>query len=50
MQLPKTGCINVKTGKPVAINQIIDRRSVVAISNSDGEYQMIERAGAAAGA
>ena len=39
-----------KAGKPVAINQHIGRRPVMAFGNSDGDLQMLQYTGAGSGA
>jgi hypothetical protein len=42
MRLPEINFVDDKEGKPVAINQYIGRRPIVAIGNSDGDQQMLE--------
>ena len=42
VKLPDLGFIDDKEGKPVAIHQHIGRRPVIAIGNSDGDFQMLE--------
>ena len=39
---PKLHFINDKGGKPVGIQRHIGRRPVVAVGNSDGDYEMLE--------
>ncbi len=39
-----------KAGKPVAIHKFIGRRPVIAVGNSDGDYQMLEYTTTGAGA
>ena len=41
-RLPDFNFINDKEGKPVAINQHIGRRPVIAFGNSDGDLQMLQ--------
>jgi len=41
-RLPEIDFINDKAGKPVAIQQFIGRRPVLAFGNSDGDFQMLE--------
>ncbi|MGA7853212.1 MAG: HAD family hydrolase [Candidatus Acidiferrales bacterium] len=42
MRLPELNFNNDKAGKPVAINQHIGRRPVMAFGNSDGDREMLE--------
>lgn len=42
MRLPQLNFIDDKAGKPVAINQHIGRRPVMAFGNSDGDLQMLQ--------
>lgn len=42
MRLPELNFIDDKEGKPVAINQHIGRRPVMAFGNSDGDLQMLQ--------
>ncbi len=42
MRLPKINFIDDKAGKPVGIQQHIGRRPVIAIGNSDGDFEMLE--------
>ena len=42
VRLPKINFIDDKEGKPVAINQYIGRRPVIAFGNSDGDLQMLQ--------
>lgn len=39
---PELNFIDDKDGKPIAINQHIGRRPVMAFGNSDGDFQMLE--------
>ncbi len=39
---PKLHFVDDKAGKPVAINRFIGRRPILAIGNSDGDYEMLE--------
>ncbi len=41
-RLPDLDFIDDKEGKPVAINQHIGRRPLMAFGNSDGDFQMLE--------
>ena len=41
-RLPELDFIDDKEGKPVAINQHIGRRPLIAVGNSDGDFQMLE--------
>jgi phosphoglycolate phosphatase-like HAD superfamily hydrolase len=42
MRLPEMNFIDDKAGKPVGINQHIGRRPIMAVGNSDGDFQMLE--------
>ncbi|MEH6585138.1 MAG: HAD family hydrolase [Halioglobus sp.] len=42
LRLPEMNFIDDKEGKPVAINQHIGRRPIMAVGNSDGDFQMLE--------
>ena len=42
MRLPEMNFFDDKEGKPVAINQHIGRRPIMAFGNSDGDFQMLE--------
>jgi hypothetical protein len=42
MRLPEMNFFDDKDGKPVAINQHIGRRPIMAFGNSDGDFQMLE--------
>ncbi|MEO1202409.1 MAG: HAD family hydrolase [Pseudomonadota bacterium] len=42
MRLPELNFIDDKEGKPVGINQHIGRRPIMAVGNSDGDFQMLE--------
>ena len=42
VRLPEVNFIDDKEGKPVAINQFIGRRPIVAFGNSDGDLQMLQ--------
>ena len=39
---PKTHFYNDKGGKPVAINRFIGQRPIVAVGNSDGDFEMLQ--------
>jgi hypothetical protein len=41
-RLPELNFIDDKEGKPVAIQQHIGRRPIMAFGNSDGDFQMLE--------
>jgi hypothetical protein len=41
--------INDKAGKPVGINRYIGQRPILAIGNSDGDFEMLEYTTAGAG-
>jgi phosphoserine phosphatase len=42
VRLPELNFIDDKTGKPVGINQHIGRRPILAVGNSDGDFEMLE--------
>ena len=42
VRLPEMNFIDDKAGKPVGIHQHIGRRPVIAVGNSDGDFQMLE--------
>ncbi len=42
VRLPKIDLIDDKAGKPVGIHQVIGRRPVLAVGNSDGDFEMLE--------
>jgi phosphoserine phosphatase len=42
VRLPEINFIDDKEGKPVAINQHIGRRPIIAFGNSDGDLQMLQ--------
>lgn len=42
VRLPEVDFIDDKAGKPVAINKFIGRRPVIAVGNSDGDFEMLE--------
>jgi phosphoglycolate phosphatase-like HAD superfamily hydrolase len=42
VRLPQLDFIDDKAGKPVGINQHIGRRPILAVGNSDGDFQMLE--------
>ena len=42
VRAPKVHFIDDKAGKPVAINEYIGRRPVLAFGNSDGDFEMLE--------
>ncbi len=50
VRLPELNFNNDKAGKPVAINQYIGRRPVLAFGNSDGDLQMLQWTTAGSGA
>ncbi len=50
VRLPELNFNDDKAGKPVAINQHIGRRPVMAFGNSDGDLQMLQYTGAGRGA
>jgi phosphoserine phosphatase len=48
-RLPELNFLDDKDGKPVAIQQHIGRRPIMAFGNSDGDFQMLEWTTAGAG-
>ena len=50
VRLPEVNFNDDKAGKPVAINEYIGRRPVMAFGNSDGDLQMLQYTGAGGGA
>jgi phosphoserine phosphatase len=48
-RLPELNFIDDKEGKPVAIQQHIGRRPIMAFGNSDGDFQMLEWSAAGKG-
>jgi phosphoserine phosphatase len=50
VRLPELNFNDDKAGKPVAINQHIGRRPIMAFGNSDGDLQMLQYTGAGRGA
>ena len=46
---PEIDFINDKAGKPVGIHRYIGRRPVIAVGNSDGDFEMLEWTTAGAG-
>jgi phosphoglycolate phosphatase-like HAD superfamily hydrolase len=42
LRLPKIDLVDDKAGKPVGIHQVIGRRPVIAVGNSDGDFEMLE--------
>lgn len=42
VKLPEIDFIDDKEGKPVGIHKLIGRRPIMAVGNSDGDYQMLE--------
>jgi hypothetical protein len=42
MRLPEIEFIDDKAGKPVGIHQFIGRRPILAVGNSDGDFEMLE--------
>lgn len=49
-RLPELNFIDDKAGKPVAIQQFIGRRPIMAFGNSDGDFEMLEWTTGGAGA
>jgi phosphoglycolate phosphatase-like HAD superfamily hydrolase len=49
VKLPEVDLINDKAGKPVGINRYIGQRPILAIGNSDGDFEMLEYTTAGAG-
>jgi hypothetical protein len=41
-RLPELDFIDDKAGKPVGINKFIGRRPILAVGNSDGDFEMLE--------
>ena len=39
---PAIDLIDDKSGKPIGIAQMIGRRPVIAVGNSDGDYEMLD--------
>jgi hypothetical protein len=50
VKLPEIDFIDDKEGKPVGINSHIGRRPIMAVGNSDGDFQMLEYTTSGAGA
>ena len=48
-RLPEIDFIDDKAGKPVAIQKFIGRRPILAVGNSDGDFEMLEWTTAASG-
>jgi phosphoglycolate phosphatase-like HAD superfamily hydrolase len=42
VRLPEVDFIDDKAGKPVGIHKFIGRRPILAVGNSDGDFQMLE--------
>jgi len=42
VRLPELEFIDDKSGKPVGIQQAIGRRPIIAVGNSDGDYEMLQ--------
>jgi hypothetical protein len=42
VRLPEIDFIDDKAGKPVGIHKFIGRRPILAVGNSDGDFQMLE--------
>lgn len=42
MRLPEIDFVDDKSGKPVGIQRHIGRRPILAVGNSDGDYEMLE--------
>ena len=40
--MPELHFIDDKDGKPVGINRFIGRRPILAVGNSDGDFQMLQ--------
>jgi phosphoglycolate phosphatase-like HAD superfamily hydrolase len=49
VKLPEVNFIDDKTGKPIAIENIIGQRPIAAFGNSDGDLQMLQWTAAGAG-
>jgi phosphoserine phosphatase len=47
--LPEVDLVNDRAGKPVGIGRAIGRRPVIAVGNSDGDFEMLEWATTAPG-
>jgi hypothetical protein len=39
---PQLNLVNDGPGKPVGVNQFIGRRPIIAVGNSDGDFEMLE--------
>jgi len=50
VRLPEIDFIDDKAGKPVGIHKFIGKRSIMAVGNSDGDFQMLEWTTSAPGA
>ena len=50
VRLPEMNFLGNKEGKPAGINQHIGRRPIFAVGNSNGDFQMLERAATGDGA
>ncbi len=50
VSLPEIDLIDDKSGKPVGIAQAIGRRPVIAVGNSDGDYEMLDYTTSSGGA
>ena len=49
VRLPEVNFIDDKAGKPVGIHQHIGRRPILAVGNSDGDFEMLQWASSAKG-
>ena len=49
MRLPEIDFIDDKAGKPVGIHKFIGRQPILAVGNSDGDFEMLEWTTAGAG-
>ncbi len=49
VRLPEIDFIDDKAGKPVGIHRLIGRRPILAVGNSDGDYEMLEYTTAGSG-
>jgi hypothetical protein len=50
VKLPQVNFVDDKTGKPIAIQQVIGRRPIMAFGNSDGDLEMLQWTAAGPGA
>jgi hypothetical protein len=49
-RLPELDFLDDKAGKPVGIQKFIGRRPILAVGNSDGDFEMLEWTTSGAGA